>query len=168
MRDPAEIFGDYLPLDAGVTGALRDAPREVAEAHLARLLAARPARLAALAALAARAGVALEPGPFGAWLVDAMRTPDPRWNGVVVDLALWLGERMIAIAPQLRWELHVTHKKATGYQRPVLVGFTRVPDPHYYVDVAHLIARWADLATRGRAARGDFLETIERVTLADA
>ena len=161
---------DYEPFDARVTGALRDTDRAVAEDHFARLMAARPERLAALAALAARHGVALEPAALGAWLVaeapDA--SSDARWSGLVADVALWLGERLIARAPALRWELFVSHKKATGYQRPVLVGFTRVADRHYYVDVAFMVASWAELAARRRAAKAEFLVTIEAVTLEDA
>jgi hypothetical protein len=44
-----------------------------------------------------------------------------------------------------------------------------VPDPRYYVDVAHLVASWADLASRRRPnVRRDFLATIEKTTVADA
>jgi hypothetical protein len=164
-------WGDYESFDARVTGALRDAERADAEDHFARLMAARPERLAALAALAARHGVALEPADLGAWLVAAApeASADPaRWTGLVADVALWLGERLIARAPALRWELFVSHKKATGYQRPVLVGFTRVADSHYYVDIAFVVASWAELAARRRAAKRDFLVTIEAVTLQDA
>ena len=162
-------WGHYSPFDARVIGTLRDATRADAEDHFARLMAARPERLAALATLAARHGVALEPAALGAWLVAAApdASPDPRWSGLVADVALWLGERLIARAPALRWELFVSHKKATGYQRPVLVGFTKVADRHYYVDVAFMVASWAELAARRRAAKADFLVTIEAVTLQD-
>ena len=163
-------WGSYEPFDARVTVALRDADRNAAEDHFARLMAARRERLDALAALAERHGVDLEPAALGAWLVAAApdASPDPRWSGLVADVALWLGERLIARAPALRWELFVSHKKATGYQRPVLVGFRQVADAHYYVDVAFLVASWAELAARRRAVRADFLATIEQVTLRDA
>ena len=168
-------WAGYVPFDARVTGALRDATRAEAEDHFARLMAARPERRAALAALAARHGVDLDaddaPARLGAWLVAVApeAAADPaRWTGLVADVALWLGDRIVARARALRWELFVSHKKATGYQRPVLVGFTRVEDPRYYVDVAFMVASWADLAARRRAARGDFLVTIEAVTLQDA
>ena len=164
-------WGDYVPFDARLTVALRDAGRADAEDHFARLMAARPERHAALARIAGRHGVALEPAELGAWLVAIApeAAADPaRWTGLVADVALWLGERLIARAPALRWELFVSHKKATGYQRPVLVGFTKVADRHYYVDVAFMVASWAELAARRRAAKGDFLVPIEAVTLQDA
>ena len=56
---------------------------------------------------------------------------------------------------------------ATGYQRPVLMGFPRVADPHYYVDVAFMVASWVDLAARRRAVKPDFLATIVEVTVTD-
>jgi hypothetical protein len=157
----------YEPFDGGVAGPLRDAPREVAEAYYERLMAARPARVAALAALAAAAQVELAPVPLGTWLRDVFPTTD-LVDALVVDTALWLGDRIIAAAPQLQWTFYTAHKKSTGYQRAVLTGFTRVPDPRYYVDVAFMVASWADLCARRRATRPDFLAQIESVTLADA
>jgi hypothetical protein len=162
-------FTGYQPFDAGVTGPLRDASRADAEAHFARLMAARAERVEQLRALAARHGVPLEPAAIGAWL--ARELPDARdapIDAVVADVALWLGERIIAAAPSVSWTLLTAPKKATGYQRPVLTGFARVGDPRYYVDVAHLVASWAELAARRRAVKPDFLATIEAVTLADA
>lgn len=164
----------YQPFDAGVTGPLRDATREAAERHFERLMAARAARRAELEGLWLRDGGALpiEPGALGAWLARALASagaPLPAvWTGVVADTALWLGERIIAAAPHLSWTLLIAPKKATGYQRPVLVGFRRAGDPRYYVDVAHVVASWAELAAKGRPVKDDFLATIERVTLADA
>src|SRR5688500_7821460 len=93
----------YEPFDPGITGPLRDVSRADAETHFARLMAARPARGAALAALAARHGVALDPAALGAWLVDALPGTDPALaSGVVADVALWLGERLIAAAAAAR------------------------------------------------------------------
>jgi hypothetical protein len=170
----------YQPFVAGVAGPLREAPRAIAQDHFDRLLAARPVRKAALAALWHRHGGPAEvaaldaddaPARLGGWLAAALPALADHEGAVaalVVDVALWLGDRMIARAPQLRWQLLIEPKKATGYQRPVLVGFTRVDHDRYYVDIAHLIASWAQVAARGKPARADFLATIEAVTLADA
>jgi len=161
-------WADYVPRDAGVVGSLRDAPRETAEMHFARLLSARAERRTALAALASRHGVTLEPTALGAWLVAIAPQPEPWWSGLVADVSLWLGDHIIARAPTLAWRLCTSHKKATGYHRPVLMGFTKVADPHYYVDVAFMVASWADLAARRRAVKSEFLATIADVTAADA
>lgn len=178
-------LGDYQPLAAEAGGPLRLADRALAEREHARLMAARDARLAALTSLAGRHGVALAgddaPRAVGAWLVAAGAAVGPgaltgedaaRWAGLAVDVALWLGERIIAAAAAtggaLRWELYTGVKKSTGYQRAVLTGFRRVDAPAYYVDVAHFVASWLELALRRRPARPDFLAVIEATTLADA
>ena len=198
-------WAGYVPFDPGIEGALRDAARDAAQDHFARLMAARPERRRQLEALWKRAaggdsrprcamsgpaaadggpagGIALDaagPAAVGGWLADALGAegaaaltgPDAAlWTGLVADVALWLGERTIGASHgRLRWELLTAPKKATGYQRPVLVGFTSVADPRYYVDVAHLVASWADLAARRRPGlRRDFLATIEATILRDA
>lgn len=183
-RDAADL-GDYQPLATVATAPLRDVDRATAERAHAQLLAARPARADALRALAARHGVELDadhaPLAVGRWLVAAGAAAGPaaltgadarRWHGLAVDVALWLGERIIARAASagggLRWELYTGVKKATGYQRAVLTGFRRVDDARYYVDVAHFVAAWLELALRRRPARPDFLAVIEASALADA
>ena len=181
----ADVLGDYQPLAWEAAGPLRLAERALAEREHARLMAARPARAAALAVLAARHGVVLDGDgavhDLGAWLVAAAATAGPealtgpdaaRWAGLAVDVALWLGERIIARAAAaggaLRWELYTGVKKSTGYQRAVLSGFRRVADRRYYVDVAHFVGGWLELAIRRRPARADFLAVIEATALADA
>jgi hypothetical protein len=176
-------FTGYTPLSSPVRVPLREATRVEALALYEILMACRPRRRAELAALwrrhdpAADVDAAGAPARLGAWLAgelaaagpDALTGPDAaRWTGLAVDLTLWLGERLIAAAPQLRWHFQDSHKKSTGYQRAVLTGFTRVEDRHYYVDLAHFVASWAELAARRRPARPDFLAVIEATTLADA
>jgi hypothetical protein len=169
----------WEPLAVPVTGELRDASREDATAAYRALIDARGARVAALVALAARHGVDLEAADaaerVGAWLVAAAGRvgPDavgsPTWTGLAVDAALWLGERLIADSDgALRWELYTAHKKATGYQRAVLVGFAGVDDPRYYVDLAHFVASWLELALRRRAGAARLPAVIAATALADA
>lgn len=172
-------FSGWHPLVVPGDGELRAAPREDAAAVFDLLHGARADRAAALTALAARHGVALDSDDaeraLGAWLVDVAAAAGPdaigtaAWNGLAVDVTLWLGERIIAASGgALRWELYTAHKKATGYQRAVLVGFAGVDDPRYYVDVAHFVAGWLELALRRRRARPDFLAVIRASALADA
>lgn len=178
MTIPALDLTGWQPLSVPWTGELRDAPPTEAQAVYDAIMAARPARLTALAALAARHGVDLDAADatdrLGAWVCDGARAAgpdavgDPRWIGLGADVALWLGERVIATCPGVRWQLYTAHKKATGFQRAVLVGFAGVDDPRYYVDVAHFIGRWLELALRRRAARADFLTTVAASAVADA
>lgn len=167
----------YTPFELGVHGPLRDADRAVAEAAFARLMAARAERRVQLLSLwGGDASAEDAPTALGTWLCQelvaagatALAGSALYWPSVVADVALWLGDRAILRAPQLTWTFYIAHKKATGYQRAVLTGFTRVDDDRYYVDVAHLVAAWADLAARGRKARPDFLQTIAASIEADA
>ena len=171
----------YQALTLPVAGPLRDASRADAEACFAILCAAIPLRLAMLTAWLADNGHpnildgAAPARGLGEALLAILRAVDadafaaePAWSNLVGDVALWLGEHVRADAPHLAWRLCISHKKATGYQRAVLMGFRAVDDAHYYVDVAHFVATWADLAVRQRAARGDFLEVIASTTRRDA
>lgn len=155
----------WQPLDLGIQGPLRDASREDAERAFATLMAVRADRCRMLVELAGTDDIHVM-SPF---LADTARELGvDRFDAIAVDASLWLGERIISKAPQLRWELYTGIKKSTGYQRAVLTGFTKVEDPRYYVDVAHFVASWLELCARRRAAKPDFLVTIETTTLADA
>lgn len=155
----------WQPLDLGVVGPLRDASRADAERAFATLMEVRAERCRMLVELAGTDDI----HAMSAWLAETARELGvDRIDAIAVDASLWLGERIIAKAPQLRWELYTGVKKSTGYQRAVLTGFTRVSDPRYYVDVAHFVASWLELCARRRAAKPDFLVTIEETTLKDA
>jgi hypothetical protein len=155
----------WQPLDLGIQGPLRDASRDDAERAFARLMEVRGERCRMLVELAGTDDIAA----MSPWLADAARELGlARVDALAVDAALWLGEHLIARAPQLRWELYTGVKKSTGYQRAVLTGFTKVDDPRYYVDVAHFVASWLELCARRRAAKRDFLVTIAETTLKDA
>lgn len=153
----------------GMSVPLRDVPREVAEQVFSQLMADKASRCAALEAAAVAAGVEATPLGLGGWLKQHLAGRDPaEISELAVDVSLWLGERIIARAPHLRWELYTGVKKSTGYQRAVLTGFRGVEDPRYYVDVAHFVSSWCELCARRRLAREDFLATIEATTLRDA
>ena len=155
----------WQPLDLGVVGPLRDASREDAERAFARLMEVRAERCRMLVELAGTDDIAF----MSPWLHrTAQELGVDRTAALAVDASLWVGERIMSRAPNLRWELYTDIRKSTGYQRAVLTGFTRVPDPRYYVDVAHFVASWLELCARRRAAKPDFLVTIEETTLRDA
>lgn len=161
------MSGVWQPLDLGVSGPLRDATREDAERAFERLMAARAERCRMLVELAATDALEVM-SPWLARTAREMGIEGGRVDALAVDAALWLGERIVARAPWLRWELYVGVKKSTGYQRAVLVGFRKVEDPRYYVDVAHFVASWLELCARRRAVKEDFLVTVFETTLADA
>lgn len=159
------MSGVWQPLDLGVSGPLREASREEAERAFERLMAARAERCRMLVELAGTEELEV----MSPWLARTARELGvERVDGIAVDAALWLGERMISAAPHLRWELYTGVKKSTGYQRAVLTGFRKVDDLRYYVDVAHFVASWLELCARRRAVKEDFLVTVFETTLADA
>ncbi len=164
----------YRPFDPGVYEPLKRVPREQAQAHFERLMAARSERRQALAALVLRAGVALGPtdvdlAALCAWFIDEVEhlpsepdSPTPIWQAVIVDIALHLGEILIERQPHLRWQLYTHLAKAHGYQRPTIVGFRGVTDPFYYVDPGHLVAAFAALVARKRPVKRDYFAYLVR------
>jgi hypothetical protein len=172
-------IGDWQPLPVpNASTPLRLSSREQALAVYDVLVGAASARCKELQRLAARNQVHVsnvassgDAITLGHWLhatLPLLGADHPIGHGLAVDVALWLGQGLIATAPHLQWHLLVSHKKSTGYQRAVLTGFTKVDDPHYYVDVAHFVATWVDYAARRRAATPVFLGQVYDTTLADA
>ena len=173
------MLANYPPWPTIADGPLREASRAQAEEFYAWFLAARGARIRELC----RVLPAFSHAPTRRELVDigsqlatllvnatyAAFHDDraPHLTALVGDVGIWLGERIIAAAPGLAWRLALSHKKALGYQRPVLMGFAGL-SPDYYVDVGFFVASWAELAARGRRAAPDFLANIETSALADA
>ena len=69
-------------------------------------------------------------------------------------MAIVLGDVLIERNPALRWELCTGGKKDVAYQKHVITGFSKAPNPRYHVDVDRLVAGHAtrvvtkDLPTR--------------------
>ena len=66
---------------------------------------------------------------------------------------MFLGDTMIKRSPYLRWEFFDQSKRDVGYQRHVILGYTRVADPYYYVDIDMVVATYgvrivADMETK--------------------
>jgi hypothetical protein len=77
-------------------------------------------------------------------------TPD--WYSVVNDIALFLGDVMIERCPGLRWEFYIWGTKNTSYQRPVIMGFTRVPNPKYNIDIDAAVAAYGHRIIESRGS----------------
>lgn len=144
----------YEPFDPGVWGPVQDLPRKDARAAYDRLMAERTQRVAALRSLLEANGVDVG----GSWadvgvqaLNDWFRREvetdkgDPTrlrsvWYSVVNDIGLALGDLMISRSPSLRWAFFDESKKDAAYQRHVIMGFTKVANPDFYVDVDAAVA----------------------------
>jgi hypothetical protein len=130
----------YVPLRSPVEGTIRHrfSVVEGQEAY-ATLLAARSERVREFEKLMTAAQIDLS---AEAWLSEVeswchqnarVRSDDedfltPVWTSIANDIALYWGERVVALAPGvLRWELDVTPRAAT-YLHPLLRGFPKEPD----------------------------------------
>lgn len=66
----------------------------------------------------------------------------PLWYAVTNDVALFLGDTLINRFPKLRWEFFTQGKRNVSYHRAVIMGFSRVTNPRYNLDVDRLIATY--------------------------
>jgi hypothetical protein len=75
----------------------------------------------------------------------------PEWYSVVNDVALFLGDVILERCPGLRWEFFTGGKKDVAYQRHVIMGFSRVPNSKFNVDIDRNVATYAHriVASRG-------------------
>jgi len=64
------------------------------------------------------------------------------WYAVVNDIALFLGDTMIERCPNLAWVMFDKGKKDISFQRHVIMGFSKVPNPKYNVDVDLIIGMY--------------------------
>lgn len=78
----------------------------------------------------------------------------PESYSIVNDAALFLGDVMIERCPGLRWEFFTGGKKDAAYQHHVIMGFTRLPNPKFNVDIDRNVATYAHriIASRGSIA----------------
>lgn len=86
--------------------------------------------------------------------------PSSWWFAVINDLALFLGDVIIERAPNLRWELFTGGKRDISYQRPVIMGFSKVKNPKYNLDVDRLLVTWAHQAIKGDEPKIDMQSVV--------
>lgn len=161
-------WNGYKPFDPGVRGPLHQLPRAAARAAFDRLMAAKPDRIDALRRLLQANGVKLDDADAAVQGLDdwfrASVEADPAnpgrlapiWYSVVNDIALFLGELITRRHPQLRWVMFENGKKDAAYQRHVVVGFTKAPNPKYNVDIDMSVATYAHRIVGGHIVEGDY------------
>lgn len=163
----------YPPFDPGVAQPLHEVSARDAKAAFARVMDARPERRAALAGLLRANGVELDSTDEGIQrLDDWFRTSvegdgtgsgrlRPVWYSVVNDVALFLGDVMVERRPQLSWTFFDKGKKDAAFQRHVIMGFTKVANPRYNIDIDRLVATHGHQIVRGQAVNDDaFLQWV--------
>jgi hypothetical protein len=158
---------DYKPFDPGIRQPLHEVSRRDAKAAYERLMAAKEERIAQLDRLLRANGLRLDDSDEGiARLNDWFRSevePDPNdpnrlrplWYAVVNDLALFLGDVIISRAPMLHWAFFDGGARDAAFQRHVLMGFTRVANPKFNVDIDLQLAALGTRIVKGKRGVGD-------------
>jgi hypothetical protein len=139
-------WGEYSPFDPGVTQPLHEVTKREARAAFNRLMEAKDDRVSELRRLLADNGVALASDDAGLQVVndwfrnEVEGNPETGrlrniWYAVVNDLALFLGDVMIERCPNLKWVMFDKGARDVSFQRHVIMGFTKVANPKYNVDI---------------------------------
>ena len=152
--DRVTQWSGYKPYP-GVWGPLNELDRQTARAAFDRLMAAKQSRITALRQLMSANGIQLEDTDIALqrmedWFREAVEQDtdkpgrrSPIWYSVVNDLALYLGEVLIARAPNLHWTFFLAGERNVAYQRHVIMDFGKVANPRYNFDVDRWLATYA-------------------------
>jgi hypothetical protein len=162
---------DYEPFDPGIHQPVHELSRREAKAAFERLMAAKEARIAELDRLLCANGLGLDDSPEGLarlnlWFSSEVE-PDPNnpsrlrplWYAVVNDLALYLGDVIISRAPTLHWAFFNGSPRDAEFQRHVLMGFTKVANSKYNVDIDLRLAGYGHRIVKGERVTGDEFQT---------
>lgn len=140
-------FSNYECFDPGVDRPLSEVTKAEAQKHYDHLMSQKSRRIAQLKDLLKHSGVDLNGDDssiqkLNDWFFKNVEPSEkdpeslmPIWYSVVNDIALFLGEEIIRRAPNLRWQLFLSGKKNLSYQRPVVIGFSKVKNPKYNIDL---------------------------------
>jgi hypothetical protein len=170
-------WGEWEPFADAVGQQLDEAERAGARRSFDALMAARSERRQQLGALLARSGITVttqDPGlqALDDWYqsnVEALPTgTHPTISTLVRDRpghrALPSGTRSSS-APNIEWRLFTHGRKDVSYQRPVLMGFSGVPNPRYNVDPETLVGIHGHRLSADLEEPGDlFLQVVRRAT----
>jgi hypothetical protein len=148
-------WGSYEVYHPGVFGPSNMLSRPEARSAFSLLMEAKPRRISMLCHLLSLNGVELASTDtaiqrLNDWFrLNVEADPgkpgrlSPDWYAVVYDISLFLGDVMIERCPGLHWEFYIWGRKNIAYQRPVIMGFTRVPNPKYNIDIDAAVAAYA-------------------------
>jgi hypothetical protein len=167
-------WGTYVPFDPGISAPLHEVPRGDARAAFERLMRLKDERKQDILALLLRNGVRFDGSgesidDVEQWFrrnVEPHQTDAGRlgniWYAVATDLGVLLGDHIRRRAPNLVWRFYDKGSKDISYQRPVIMGFTKVRNPKYNLDPAILIAQYGQRVTAGdRVEEGEFRRWVE-------
>lgn len=166
-------WDSYEIYDPGVSGPLHELPRREARQFYNRLMAAKSARIEMLRQFLRANGedlidtddgilrlddwffANLEPDP------DKPGRPLPEWYSVVYDVALFLGDTIIARCPGLHWEFFTWGTKNYSYPQPTIMGFTQVVSPKIDFNIVGAVSTYAHRIVESRGS----IPTYGKVTI---
>lgn len=160
------VWDGYSPFDPGVSQPLHEVTKREARAAFNRLMAAKDDRIAELRKFLHLNGVDLASSDDGLqelndWFRGSVEGDAvtarlrPIWYAVVNDLSLYLGEVMIQRSPNLRWAFYDKGAKHLSFQRHVIMGFSKVPNPAYNSDIDLLLATYGQRIVAGQDVETD-------------
>ncbi len=164
----------YETYHPGVFGPPKTLPRSEARLAFVRLMTAKPQRIEMLRRLLMASGVELSSADSAIqdvndWFrVNVEADPDKpgrllaEWYSVVNDVALFLGDAIIERCPRLHWEFFVWGKKNVSYQQPVIMGFSKVGNPKYNMDIDMVVAAYAHRIVASRGSISNYGRVIVR------
>jgi len=173
-------FSDYRCFDPGVNRPLSEVTKVEAKEHYDRLMSEKGERIAQLKNLLKKNGFDLKGDDssirtLSNWFFENVERSDsepdrlkPIWYSVVNDIALFLGEEIIRRAPALRWELFLSGKKNMSYQRPVILGFPKVKNPKYNLDLDWAIGVYGHRIVAGEEDERDLFIRMVKSAVEDA
>jgi hypothetical protein len=154
-------WDDYEPYVPLHWGPLHELSRSDARDSFHHLMDQKPQRLAQLRQLLKANGVEVAADDEGiraleGWFRQSVE-PNPEeptrlrnlWYAVVNDIALFLGDALIDRCPRLRWEMFTSGKRNISFQRPVIAGFSRIPNPRYCLDLGLAVATYGHQLVQG-------------------
>lgn len=161
----------YEPVTFGLHSELS---RKDASVEYENLMAQKEKRIALLGALVVHDGVTLDGSNVSVqalndWFITHAEEDDVRrgfisgrWVSVAIDIALYLGETLIARHPNLRWEFYTWGgKRANGYHQAVILGFS-TEDPKFHTNLALVdsIMRSGNAIVLGEPLRNEFVDLL--------
>lgn len=159
-------WGAYTPFDPGVTRPLHEVSKREARAAFERLMAVKADRIKELEQLLRQNGIECSSDDHGLqqlndWFKSEVAGDQssgrllPVWYAVVNDLALFLGDVIIAQCPTLKWVMFDKGARDVAFQRHVIMGFSHVSNPKYNLDIDLLLASYGQRIVAGDAVEGD-------------
>lgn len=173
-------FSDYRCFDPGVARPLNEVTKTEAKKHFELLIREKNVRIAELKHLVAKSGIDLNGSEesiqkLNDWFFQHVEASEetseslnPIWYSVVNDIALYLGEEIIRRAPNLRWELFLSGKKNQSFQRPVIMGFSKVINQKYNIDLDWTIGVYGHRIISKKENERDLFVRVVKSAIQDA